>query len=228
MSAKPVCLVLGAGSGLGYSIARKWAKMGHQVVISRRSQVSQEDMEKEVGDGVVAMQCDVTNKDQMEKMVDEVESKFGPVGTLIYNAGNGVFKSYNNVTVAEFEKCLAINTTGLLIAAQIVCPRMVERGAGVVGVTGATASLRGKPMTSAFAPAKAAQRMLAQSLARDLGPKNVHVFYTIIDGLVRAGTEEKSKYMDPDHIAETYWDLANQKGSSWTFEVDMRPFCENW
>merc|ERR1712123_151472 len=187
MAGKQVCLVLGAGSGIGYSVARQWAKMGHQVVITRRSQVSQEDLDREAGAGVVAMQCDVTNKEEMEKVVNEVESKCGPIGTLIYNAGNGVFKNYANVSISEFEKCMAINT-------------------------------------SAFAPAKAAQRMLAQSLARDLGPKNVHVFYTIIDGLVKAGTEEKSKYMDPDHIAETYWNVASQKGSAWTFEVDMRPF----
>jgi len=228
MASKPVCLVLGAGSGIGYSVARKWAKMGHQVVITRRSQMSQEDVEKEVGTGVVAMQCDVSSKEQTEKMVDEVEKKFGPVATLIYNAGNGVFKTYDNLTVADFERCMAINTTGLLIAAQVVCPRMVKRGGGVVGVTGATASLRGKPYTAAFAAAKGAQRMLTQSLARDLGPKSVHVFYTIIDGSVKAGAEEKGKHMDPDHIAQTYWDMANQKSSSWTFEVDMRPFCENW
>ena len=160
--------------------------------------------------------------------IDEVENKFGHIGTLIYNAGNLVLKNYDTVTVTEFEKCMLINTTGLLIAAQIVCPRMVKRGGGVVGVTGATASLRGKPMTSAFAPAKAAQRMMAQSLARDLGPKNVHVFYIVIDGLIRTGTEEGSTYMDPDQIAQTYWDVASQKGSSWTFEADLRPFCENW
>eukprot|EP00092_Neocalanus_flemingeri_P009013 GFUD01009698.1.p1 GENE.GFUD01009698.1~~GFUD01009698.1.p1 ORF type:complete len:229 (-),score=63.90 GFUD01009698.1:142-828(-) len=228
MAAKPVCLVLGGGSGIGYSVARKWADMGHQVVVTRRSQVNKEDLEKEVGAGVVAKQCDVANKAQMEKMVDEVEAQFGPVATLIYNAGSGVFKTYDALTVEEFEKCMSINTTGLLIAAQIVCPRMVKRGGGVVGVTGATASLRGKPFTAAFAAAKCAQRSLAQSLARDLGPKNVHVFYTIIDGGVRAGATEGGKHMDPEHIAQTYWDVANQKNSSWTFEVDMRPFCENW
>merc|ERR1711953_866492 len=174
------------------------------------------------------MQCDVSNKDEVVKMVDDVETKFGPVATMLYNAGNGVFKTYDNVTVEEFERCFKINTTGFLIASQIVCPRMVKRGGGVVGVTGATASLRGKPFTACFAPAKAAQRMLAQSLARDLGPKNVHVFYAIIDGGVRAGAEEGGKHMDPEDIAETYWRIAQQKRSAWSFEVDMRPFCETW
>jgi len=185
-------------------------------------------VDKEVAAGVVAVACDVSNKEALTKVVDEVESKFGPINTLLYNAGNGVFKTYENLTVEEFEKCLSINTTGLLVAAQIICPRMVKRGAGVVGVTGATASLRGKPMTAAFAPAKAAQRMLTQSLARELMPKGVHVFYTIVDGMIKAGSEEGSKYMDPEHIAQTYWDVANQQKSCWSSEVDMRPFCENW
>ena len=89
---------------------------------------------------------------------------------------------------------------------------MVLAGGGVVGITGATAALRGKPMTVGFAPAKAAQRMMAQSLARELGPKNVHVFYSIIDGLVRAGAEEGGKFMNPEDIADTYWQVAtNQK-----------------
>merc|ERR1711936_445111 len=131
-------------------------------IITRRSQVAQDDLEKEVGAGIVAMQCDVTNKEDTEKIVNQIETQFGPIATLIYNAGNGVFKTYEKITVEEFEKCMAINTTGLLIAAQVICPRMVKRGGGVVGVTGATASLRGKPFTAAFAAAKGAQRMLAR------------------------------------------------------------------
>ena len=226
MSEKPVCLILGAGGGIGYSLARQWAREGHQVIITRRSALSKDETEREFGPGVVAMQCDVSNKDDMEKMVDDVENKFGPVATMLYNAGNGVFKTYDNVTLAEFERCFRINTTGLLIASQIVCPRMVRRGGGVVGVTGATASLRGKPFTACFAPAKAAQRMLAQSLARDLGPKNIHVFYAIIDGSVQAGGGPE--HMNPDNIAQSYWHLANQQSSSWTFELDLRPFAENW
>ena len=99
MASKPVCLVLGAGRGIGYSVARKWVKMGHQVVVARRSQLSKEEVEKEVGVGVVAVACDVTNKEQMENVINDVEKQFGPVATLIYNAGSGVFKTYNNLRV---------------------------------------------------------------------------------------------------------------------------------
>lgn len=227
-SAKPVCLVLGGGAGIGYSVARRWAKEGHQVVVTRRGEVSQDVMDKECHPGVVAIAADVTDQVRMEAVVKEVEARFGIIKTLIYNAGSGVFKKYDSLTVAELEKSFAINTSGLLIAAKLCAPRMIEAGGGVIGVTGATAALRGKPFTAGFAPAKAAQRMMAQSLARDLGPQGVHVFYTIIDGMVRAGAEVGGKHMDPEDIAETFWRTATQNKSAWSFEVDMRPFCENW
>ena len=142
-----------------------------KVVVTRRGEVSQDVMDKECHPGVVAIAADVTDQVRMEAVVKEVESRFGIIKTLIYNAGSGVFKKYDSLTVAELEKSFAINTSGLLIAAKLCAPKMIEAGGGVIGITGATASLRGKPFTAGFAPAKAAQRMLAQSLARDLGPQ---------------------------------------------------------
>ena len=198
------------------------------MVITRRAAVTEDVLARDVCPGVVALQADVTNEERMKAVVEEIQTRFGRIEALVYNAGSGVFKKYEDLSVAELEKSFAINTSGLLIAAKLVCPSMVAAGGGVLAVTGATASLRGKPFTAGFAPAKAAQRMLAQSLARDLGPKNVHVFYNIIDGGVRAGAEEGGKHMDPEDIAETYWRVAQQKRSAWSFEVDMRPFCENW
>ena len=198
------------------------------MVITRRAVVAEDVLARDVCPGVVALQADVTNEERMKAVVEEIQTRFGRIEALVYNAGSGVFKKYQDLSVAELEKSFAINTSGLLIAAKLVCPSMVAAGGGVLAVTGATASLRGKPFTAGFAPAKAAQRMLAQSLARDLGPKNVHVFYNIIDGGVRAGAEEGGKHMDPEDIAETYWRVAQQKRSAWSFEVDMRPFCENW
>lgn len=142
-----------------------------EVVVTRRGEVSQDVMDKECHPGVVAIAADVTDQVRMEAVVKEVEAKFGIIKTLIYNAGSGVFKKYDSLTVAELEKSFAINTSGLLIAAKLCAPRMIEAGGGVIGITGATAALRGKPFTAGFAPAKAAQRMMAQSLARDLGPQ---------------------------------------------------------
>lgn len=218
-----VCVVFGAGKGIGFAVASKYATMGFKVVVSRRSEISGEDLAK-IG-AVSSIQCDVTKEDDVKSLVTKVEADLGPIHTVIYNAGSGVFKTWDNITVEEFERSFNTNAKGLLMVAQALCPKMVERGEGVLAITGATASLRGKPFTAAFAAGKGAQRMLAQSLARDIGPKGVHVFYTIIDGQVRPGDE---KFMNPADIAETYWSIASQPRSCWTFEIDLRPFGETW
>merc|ERR1719476_104690 len=119
------------------------------------------------------------------------------------------------------------NVHGLLKVTQLVAPGMVERGEGKIMITGATASLRGKPFTVGFAPPKGAQRLLAQGLARDLGPKGVHVGYFIIDGGI--GTDDKNPAkIDPNAIADTYWNVANQPKTCWSFETEVRPAIENW
>ena len=119
----PVCLVLGAGPGIGYSVARKWAANGYQVVVTRRGHLGKEELERDFGPGVVALQADVTDQERMKAVVEEVEETFGQIQTLVYNAGNGVWKKYDELSVAELEKCFAVNTTGLLIAAKLICPR---------------------------------------------------------------------------------------------------------
>lgn len=117
------------------------------------------------------MRTHIASKDGLISFAYQVENDLGPIEYLCYNAGSGVFKTYDEITHEEFEMCWRINTYGLLITSQVLAPRMVARGRGTIGITGATASLRGKPFTSGFASSKAAQRSLAQSLARDLGPK---------------------------------------------------------
>jgi len=194
------------------------------VVVSRRSEIPAAEL-SQLGADVSSIPCDVTNQQDIHSLVQKVEANFGPIHTVMYNAGTFIFKNWENISVEEFEFSFNVNAKGLLMVSKAVCPGMVTRGEGVLGITGATASLRGKSMASAFAPAKAAQRMLAQSLARDLGPKGVHVFYTILDGQVRLDEEG---FMKPDEIAETYWNISNQNKTAWTFEADMRPYGENW
>jgi len=220
-----VCVVIGAGEKLGFAIAKKYASQGFKVVVSRRSEVSQQQL-KSIG-AVDSVKCDVTSESDVASLVEQVESRHGPIHTVIYNAGTGfIFKNWDQVTLEEFDTSFNTNAKGLLMVAKQVCPGMVARGEGVLAITGATASLRGKPFTTAFAPSKGAQRLLAQSLARDLGPKGVHVFYTIIDGLMK--TENSDATLHPEHVAETYWSVANQPRSAWTFEIDLRPFGETW
>jgi len=227
-----VCVVFGYGPGIGASCARRWIKEGFKVAIVARNKDKLTSFEAAHGRGVAkGYACDVTNRQQMEKTISQIEEELGPIHTIVYNAGSGVFKKYTQVTEDDFNRCININARGLLTAAQLICPKMEQRGEGVVAITGATAALRGKPFTPAFAAGKSAQRMLAQSLARDLGPRNIHIFYVIIDGSVDQNEEmgkESPGRLDPNVIAETYWSLANQPKSCWTFEIDVRPNVENW
>jgi len=229
--AQKVCVVFGFGAGIGAACARKWINEGFKVAIVARNKDKLQAFESQHGSVTKGYSCDVTSRVEMEATVSMIEEDLGPIHTLIYNAGSGVWKTYDQITEKEFDGCIATNARGLLTAAQLICPKMVKNGGGNVAVTGATASWRGKPFTSAFAAGKSAQRMLSQSLARDLGPKNVHVYYVIVDGMVdkneEAGAERPGK-LDPNAIAETYWSIAQQPKSCWTFELDVRPSVENW
>jgi len=160
--------------------------------------------------------------------VASIEEDLGPIDCIIYNAGQGVWKSWDQIPVADFEKGFKTCVSGLLMAAQQTVPKMIERGSGSVLITGATASLRGKPITAGFAPMKGAQRLFAQSLARDVGPKGIHVGYFIIDGVVGvAGSGDDSK-INPNDVADTYWHVSAQPKSCWSFETEVRPSVENW
>ena len=231
-SSQKVCVVFGFGPGIGSACARRWIKEGYKVAVVARNQEKLKAFEtKHAGTVTKGYPCDVTNRHQMEMTVTQIETDLGPIHTMVYNAGSGIWKTYKQLSEAEFDLCMQTNTRGLLTAAQLICTKMEERGEGVVAITGATASWRGKPFTTAFASAKAAQRSLSQSLARDLGPKNIHVFYVIIDGGVDKNEEmgdERPGSLDPNAIAETYWCLANQPKSCWTFELDVRPNVEKW
>ena len=227
-----VCVVFGYGPGIGAACARRWIKEGFKVAIVARNGEKLKPFEAKHGGALTrGYPCDVTNRKQMETTVAQIETDLGPIHTMIYNAGKGIWKKYDQLTEEEFDLCLNINAKGLLIASQLICPKMEQRGEGVVAVTGATAAWRGKPFTAAFAAAKAAQRSLSQSLARDLGPKNIHVFYVIVDGGVDKNEEtghERPGSLDPNAIAESYWSLASQPKSCWTFEMDVRPNVESW
>jgi NADP-dependent 3-hydroxy acid dehydrogenase YdfG len=171
--------------------------------------------------------CDVTDPASIESAVASIEKDLGPIHTVIYNAGNGVWKTWDNIDLDEFDMAMKTNVHGLLKVTQVVAPGMIERGEGSILVTGATASMRGKPFTAGFAPAKGAQRLLAQALARDLGPKGVHVGLFIIDGMIGKDDSDPGK-IDPNAIADTYWTVSNQPKTCWSFETEVRPSIENW
>ena len=181
------------------------------------------------------MVCDVREPDAIKAVFSQIHDQTGSVDTLVYNAGAGQWTSIMETSTEGMHSSWATNTLGLLVCAQQVIPGMSERGAGNIMVIGATASLRGGAQSTAFASAKAAQRSLAQSMARDLGPKGIHVGYLIIDGIIdleRTRTRMPDKaddyFMKPDAIANSVFALTRQDRSAWTFELDLRPFGERW
>lgn len=226
-TASKVCAVFGFGPGLGTAVARKWSKEGFSVALLSRTLDKVQAAESTIPNSK-GYACDVTNPDDIAKTVASIEKDLGPIDCLVYNAGSGLWKTWDKLPMADFEKGFQTNVSGLLKASQEIVPKMIARGTGgSVLITGATASLRGKPFTAGFAPHKGAQRLLAQSLARDLGPKGIHVGYFIIDGGIGGVGSDDSK-LDPNAIADTYWHVANQPKSCWSFETEVRPSVENW
>jgi len=231
---KPVAVVVGVGPGLGAALVRRYAAEGYAVAaVARRASVL-----NEVTAGIEdcsSYTCDTADGDAVAGAHAAIVADLGPVSTLLYNAGGGTRGTVSEIDAEAFRQSWQVNALGLFHWAKLVSPAMTEAGRGIIGVTGATASLRGKPFTTGFAAGKAAQRSLAQSLARDLGPQGVHVFYTIIDGGIdnpntraRDATKAADAFLSADDIADSYWALTQQHRSAWTFEIDLRPYVENW
>ena len=233
-SKSPVCIVTGVGAGTGAAVCRRFAREGYQVAMLARSPERLAELADEIP-GASAFPTDVTDEDALRATLQKIRTQLGPAEVLVHNAGNASFGDLLNVTDEKFEQAWRINTFALFVCGQEVAPDMIAAGRGTIVVTGATASLRGGAAFAAFASAKAAQRSLAQSMARLLGPKGVHVAYAVIDGVIDMPTTRefmanapKESFLSPDAIAESYWQLARQDRSAWTFELDLRPFGEKW
>jgi short-subunit dehydrogenase len=215
--ANKVAVVIGYGAGIGHSVASKWSKEGFKVALVSRTAEKLNEAAKTIPNSV-AFPCDVSDPAALTLMLTAVEENLGPIDHLLYNAGNGMWKNYDEITVEQMNEAMKINVYGLLTCCQFVCPKMEARGNGFVCVTGATAALRGMPFTSGFAAAKAAQKSLLQSIARQLWKKGVHVCYGIIDAGVGVGPGK----MSPDSIASEYWHLSQQPNDCWTFQTHIQ------
>ncbi|MEO1089804.1 MAG: SDR family NAD(P)-dependent oxidoreductase [Pseudomonadota bacterium] len=231
-----VCAVVGVGPGIGAATVRRFAAEGYRVALLARRSEYIEDLAAEFPDcGARAYPCDAGDPETIAAAFASIASDMGSVDVLSYNAGGGTWGTIEQIDATAFEASWRVNALGLLAAAQAVAPMMQVNGKGAIVVTGATASVRGGAKATAFASAKAAQRSLAQSLARHLWPKGVHVSLVIVDGVVdlartRAAMPDKGDdfFLAPEDVAETIWWLAHQPKSAWSFEVEARPFGERW
>jgi NAD(P)-dependent dehydrogenase (short-subunit alcohol dehydrogenase family) len=231
---KPVCVVVGVGPGNGASIARRFATGGHRVALLARSSAFSESLAGTL-DGARFYTCDVAKEGDIAAAFARVSDDLGEPEVVVYNAGSGVWGDVETITPAGFEAAWRVNALGAFITARQVIPAMKRRGGGAIILIGATASRRGMPRTAAFAPAKAAQRSLAESMARHLWPVGVHVALVIVDGVVDLEHTRKtmpdkpdSFFVNPDDVAATVFWLSQQPRSAWAFEVEARPFGEIW
>lgn len=229
-----LCVITGVGAGNGASFSRRFTREGYRVVMLARNLAYLETLAKEIP-GSVAMECDVRDPGAIRDVFASIHEEIGTVDTLIYNAGAGEWASIMDTSLEGMQSSWATNTLGLVACAQQVIPSMTENGEGNIMVIGATASLRGGAQSTAFASAKAAQRSVAQSMARDLGPRGIHVGYLIIDGIIdiertreRFPDRADHFFMRPDAIADSVYALTQQDRSAWAFEIDLRPYGEKW
>jgi NAD(P)-dependent dehydrogenase (short-subunit alcohol dehydrogenase family) len=238
-------LVFGAGAsaGVGGAVCRRFAREGLTVIAVGRTQEKLEKLTAEIrgaGGRASGFAADVTSAADMARAFDMVEKEVGgPPTIVVYNAGNMAAGSIAEMTDEFFEAAWRVCSFGGFLCGREVAKRMVPGGRGTLIFTGATASMRARPPFTAFASAKAAERALAGGLAREFGPKGVHVAHVIVDGVIdgdlvntripqikqNLGAEGM---LSPDAIADAYWTLHKQHRSAWTFELDLRPFKENW
>lgn len=231
---RPVCAVVGVGPGNGTAIARRFAGEGYDVALLARTTEATLPLAESLA-GARAYPCDVTDEAAVRATFAAISRDMGPVHTLVYNAGSGTWGTVEEISPATLEGAFRVNALGLLVCAQQVIPAMKSGGGGNIVVIGSTASRRGVARTAAFAPAKAAQRSLVESMARHLWPQRVHVALIIVDGVVdlpKTRTFMRDKpdefFIQPDAVAETAYRLTTQPASAWSFEVEARPFGETW
>ncbi|GGC86696.1 SDR family NAD(P)-dependent oxidoreductase [Chelatococcus reniformis] len=231
---RPVALITGVGPGTGRALARRFAEGGYEVAMLARTAERLHEIEQAHAN-CHAFVTDVTDAAALERGLTAVESRLGPPSVVVHNAVGGAFGSFLDIDPAVLARNFDVNVMALLHLARRVAPGMVAAGKGAIIATGNTSALRGRANFAGFAPTKAAQRILAEAMARELGPKGVHVAYVIVDAVIdlpwtRARYREAADdfFIKPEHIADEIWHLAQRPRSAWSFNVELRPFRETW
>lgn len=227
---KPLAIVTGVGPGTGAAIVRRFAQAGYRVAMLARDVDRLAALEREITDAL-AVPCDVSDPAALERAI----APLGDAAVVVHNAVGGAFGTFNDIDPATLQRNFDINTMALLHLARLTTASMVAAGKGALIVTGNTSAQRGRAAFAGFAPTKAAQRILAESLARDLGPKGVHVAYLIIDAVIdvpwqRARLPDAADdfFISPASIANEVYHLAQQPRDAWSFLAEIRPFHEPW
>jgi NAD(P)-dependent dehydrogenase (short-subunit alcohol dehydrogenase family) len=235
-------LIVGAGDALGAAITHRFARAGLVAVPCRRKTEKLQRLVDDIaqaGFPVRGMPCDARDEDQVVALFDRIEAEIGPVEVAVFNAGAQHNADIVDVTARIYRQLWESATFGGFLVGREAARRMVPRGRGTIIFTGATASMRAGPGFAAFAGAKFALRALSQSMAKELGPKGVHVAHVIIDGMIesaavrdrfpeRTAALPEDGMLDPDSIAEAYFQIHAQQRSAWSWEIDLRPWAEKW
>jgi NAD(P)-dependent dehydrogenase (short-subunit alcohol dehydrogenase family) len=225
-------VIVGVGSGLSAALARKCAGEGMRVFLAARDTQKLAGLIKETG--ATAIACDATKVEDVEKLFATVDAAGGSLDLVVYNASGRARGPIVDLDPAAVEQAVKVTAFGGFLVAQQAARRMVKQGHGTILLTGASAAVKGYPNSSSFAMGKFALRGLAQSLARELQPKNIHVGHIVIDGGIakegdsRANERGPDGLLDPRAIAETYWSLHRQPRSAWAWEIELRPWVETF
>lgn len=238
MSTKPIALVVGTGPGLGASLARRFGREDLHVVLASRQRGHVDPVVEQIiasGGSAEGHPLDATDESAVDCLFGALDRLGAPLDLVVYNAGAFMRTSILEATSADFERCWRIGCLGGFFVGRAAAKRMAARGAGTILFTGATASRRGSAMFFNLAVGKFGLRALAESMARELQPKGVHVAHVVIDGQIAseryanlAKERPADGLLDPDAIAETYWQLHRQHRSAWSFELEVRPWVEKF
>ena len=231
---KPLAIVTGVGPGTGSSLVQRFVAGGYQVAMIARDVARLDALAAELPDAF-SVPCDVTDTPALLAALDAIRARAGAPEVVVHNAVGGAFANFLEVAPETLETNFDVNVMALLHLARWAAPQMIENGKGAIIVTGNTSAQRGRAKFAGFAPTKAAQRILSESIARELGPKGVHVAYLVIDAVIDVPwaralytTVEDDFFIKPSAIADEVYHLAHQDRSSWSFLAEVRPYRENW
>jgi len=242
----PLVVITGVGEATGRALVDRFTRVGHPVAMLARDEARLRSYEQEFP-AAKAYPCDIGDLQALQAVISRIQAEMGPVGILVHNAVAHSFETFLEADPESLERNFRVNTTALLYLARAVAPGMIATGEGAIICTGNTASHRGVPTYALFAPTKAAQRIFCEALARDLGPKGIHVGYVTVDAAIDVawlGADEdrpdwlvppadwphsrEEFFAKPGAIAEEVYHLTQQDRTTWTFDLVIRPFAEKW